>query len=81
MLQFSWKKIVFLDNLSQMNHIFFIEENDHIAEYNNKIDLSWDLQAVSEVHLIYNITHLLFVYVKVMNIFIFVEFSVFVIIR
>ena len=55
--------------------------NAHITEYKNKIDLSKDLQAVSEVHLIYNITHLLFVYVKVMNIFIFVEFSVFVIIR
>ena len=61
-----------------MNLILFIEENDHIAEYNNKRDLSWDLQAVSEVHLIYNITHLLFVYVKVMNIFIFTESSMFV---
>ena len=55
--------------------------NAHITEYKNKIDLSKDLQAASEVQLIYNITHLLFVYVKVMNIFIFVEFSVFVIIR
>ena len=36
--------------------------NAHIAEYKDKIDLSKDLQAVSEVQLIYNITHLLFVY-------------------